>query len=156
MSLAKAKSFDCKHCKRKVYVNASKGFTQRLHEWLCHYQIETKKVQTEAEDRERAKTIKLENSVKRLELKQELVEKDIFSIKIDLQDANRQKIKVLEGLPVTPFEHDIHKDSHGDLTNKPVDKVLQSAGDLDDGIFRKPHPPFKTKKSQPCSKSCAQ
>ena len=150
MSQNKAKSFDCKHCKRKVYINASKGFTQRLHEWLCHYQVETKKVQAEAEDRERTKTIKRENSVKRLELKQELVEKDIFCLKIDLQDANRQKIKVLESVPVTPFEHDIHKESHGDLTDKPVDKVLQTA---DDGVFRKPHPPSKTKKTQLGSKS---
>ena len=149
MAPAKSFSFFCKHCNRKVFVNPEKGFSQRFHEWICHYQNETRKVKIEIENREINTLYKIESNIKRIELKHELVEKDIFSIKIDLQEADRQKVKALENIPVTPFEHDLHKEKHGDFSGKAMDKIVElPQKDEKDPEFTKPLPVKKTKKTQ--------
>ena len=149
MSTNKSYGFFCKHCNRRVLVNPQKGFSQRFHEWICHFQNETRKVKIEVENREINNVYKLESNIKRIELRYELVEKDIFNIKIDLQEADRQKIKAMENIPVTPFEHDLHQAKHGDFTGKIIDEITElPQKDEKDPEFTKPLPTSKTKKSQ--------
>ena len=149
MASNKSYGFFCKHCNRKVFVNPQKGFSQRFHEWICHYQSETRKVKIEVENREINNVYKIESNIKRLELRYELVEKDIFGIKIDLQEADRQKIKALENIPVTPFEHDLHQKKHGDFSGKIVDDIAKiPQKDEKDPEFTKPQRVEITKKTQ--------